>query len=558
MANRRAFDTASARRGWPATIVTLATIGLIEVLSRTLLAIPDATALYVVIVAYAAFQGGLWVGGLNAALALVHAVYFLGAPGELFVLSDETAGRIKALAIALVIVVLLVAHLKRDADEVGAVVEANALLKGQLAERARAEQAARALALMGRKLLETLDFGQVADRIVFTLFHLFRVTRAVLYELHRDTGALVCIATAGETDAGRWLGQTLPPGSGVAGRAVAERQAMWAVDLVTSDLALPPWAVERYLDEGYRSTSALPLIARGEVLGALVVVSPPGRDYSEEERRLLAIFADQAALALENSRLYQELREALEHLHTSHQQVVRRERLAAVDELTRNLAHHLNNRLAVILWRAEALARNQRDSDLALTLDMIAQTTRETADLIRRLVEASSVPDAHRATAIDLNDLIRDATQTVGLRWQDEARRRGVTIEQALDPDRLLTVVHPAPLSEALVALIVNALEALPEGGQVRIATGRSIDDVQVTVADDGPGMSNDVRDRVLEPFFTTKGPQRAGLGLSNAYRIARQCGGDLTIETAPGRGTAVTLRLPSVAPAESREIVVS
>ena len=106
------------------------------------------------------------------------------------------------------------------------------------------------------------------------------------------------------------------------------------------------------------------------------------------------------------------------------------------------------------------------------------------------------------------------------------------------------------------MALLVNALEAVPGGGRVSIATERSADHVQCTVANDGAGMTDEVRERALEPFFTTKGPQRAGLGLSEAHRVARQYGGGLTIETAPGRGTVVTLRLPAVpglAPTEAR-----
>jgi len=131
-----------------------------------------------------------------------------------------------------------------------------------------------------------------------------------------------------------------------------------------------------------------------------------------------------------------------------------------------------------------------------------------------------------------------------------------VTLDPALAAARLPVVAHPAPLSEALVALLVNALEAVPGGGRVSIATERSADHVQCTVANDGAGMTDEVRERALEPFFTTKGPQRAGLGLSEAHRVARQYGGGLTIETAPGRGTVVTLRLPAVpglAPTEAR-----
>jgi CheY-like chemotaxis protein/anti-sigma regulatory factor (Ser/Thr protein kinase) len=101
------------------------------------------------------------------------------------------------------------------------------------------------------------------------------------------------------------------------------------------------------------------------------------------------------------------------------------------------------------------------------------------------------------------------------------------------------------PLREVIMNLLLNSVDALPEGGTITITTGAADGHVVCTVADTGVGMTDEVRRRAFEPFFTTKGPQNTGLGLSVAHGIAQRHHGELSIESEPGRGTVVTLRLP-------------
>ncbi|PYM65878.1 MAG: hypothetical protein DMD79_03950 [Candidatus Rokuibacteriota bacterium] len=173
--------------------------------------------------------------------------------------------------------------------------------------RKRAQETAAALAEVGRELVATVDFAQVAERVVSTVARVFQVRRAGLYRLDPVSRALTCIAIAGEGDPGPWLGRVLPFGAGPAGRAVAEERAAPSPDIPTdSPGPLPEWLVERFQAEGLRAGAGAPLIARGKTLGALDLADRAGRVFTGGELGLLSVFADQAAAALQNAELYEE------------------------------------------------------------------------------------------------------------------------------------------------------------------------------------------------------------------------------------------------------------
>jgi signal transduction histidine kinase len=120
------------------------------------------------------------------------------------------------------------------------------------------------------------------------------------------------------------------------------------------------------------------------------------------------------------------------------------------------------------------------------------------------------------------------------------------TIELAFEPGDIPEVLAlPGALREVLVALILNGVEALPEGGQITVRTWATGEAVHCAVADSGPGMSHEVRGRALEPFFTTKGPRHQGLGLSMAHGILRRHRGELEISRDERQGGVVTFHLP-------------
>ena len=179
------------------------------------------------------------------------------------------------------------------------------------------EKASLALAEAARDLAGTLDLAQKANLVVSTVVRLFRVARAALYQLDDASTTLVCIAATGRIDAGKWVGQSVPIGQGIVGQAVEDGRPIWAPDaLADVNVLRPDWLRIELQSQHYHSLVALPLVARGRKLGAVVVADHVRRAFTKEDIRLLAAFADQVALSLDNARLYQETQRRLRQTET--------------------------------------------------------------------------------------------------------------------------------------------------------------------------------------------------------------------------------------------------
>ena len=156
--------------------------------------------------------------------------------------------------------------------------------------------------------------------------------------------------------------------------------------------------------------------------------------------------------------------------------------------------------------------------------------------------------------AVDVNEVIADALEMTQARWRDEAQSRGITIDVDTDLAPVPAVAGDAAgLREVFTNLILNAVDAMPAGGQLRLSTRATDTGIDVVVRDTGTGMSETVRKRIFDPFFTTKGPQGTGLGLAMAYGIVSRHGGSITVESAEGEGSTFRLGFPltaDVAPA--------
>ncbi|HSF05866.1 MAG TPA: ATP-binding protein [Methylomirabilota bacterium] len=501
-------------------VTATAVLGLNALTNGESVAHPIALACVV----YSVFRGGVGPGLVSTALVISDAlIRAVAVPFGL----DEPLRQVNMVALACLVLVLVTGHLKRRADRAGELSQANQQLTGQLIERARSEEAAMALAAMTRDLVEPLDIDRIHHRIVSTLRELFRARLAMLYQLNTSSQELMCVATAGDVDDTRWLGHRLPaPPARLSPEVLA--------------------AVAAQEIPGSGQTRVIPLRARGKLLGALTLGLPEGTLTRDTDLQLLSIFAGHAALALENSRLYEDLRATLEQLSGSQNRLVDEARLRATEELAAGVAHHVNNRLMVILAGIQLLKPKLASEDHRSLLEIAERTTLDTACLVDGLRQFTLGRPKDAAESADLN---LAAQRAVGLCRADlaEALVRGVPVEIALNLGSLPRVVaDQALLEEALAHVVRNAIEAVADRGAVTITTSPAGASVLCVVSDTGIGMSEDVLQRAAEPFFTTKGPQRPGLGLSAALGIVRQLGGQLDIRSEVNTGTRVTLRLRS------------
>ena len=289
----------------------------------------------------------------------------------------------------------------------------------------------------------------------------------------------------------------------------------------------------------------MPLSARDRVLGVMTLRSAE-RPFSEAEERLLVNAAHLIALALASVRLYEERTRAFGELAAAQDQLVRTEKLRALGEMASGVAHDFNNLLASVLGRAQLLLRRVQEPQQRQWLQVIERSALDGAQTVRRLQDFTRIRRDQPLVPLDLNQVVRDSLDITQSRWKDESTSRGIVIEVRTR----LTDVPAVPgdaseLREAMTNLILNAVDAMPEGGTLTLATALVDDRVEVTISDTGVGMPPEVREKVFDPFFTTKGPQGTGLGLSMTYGIVSRHGGTIVIDSEVGRGSIFRLSFP-------------
>ena len=437
-----------------------------------------------------------------------------------------------------------------------------------ITDRKQAEEATKALVEVGRELAGTLDLTPAINQIVSTVLRLFDVRHAALYGLDTATDTLTCVAVAGEAEPSRWIGQTFPATMGVAGTAIAEGRLVWSSDVLTDpQITFPEWAADNVRREGLRSVAAIPLIARGSRLGVLVLADVVSRSFTERELELLSAFAHQAALALQNARLYQEARQACQELLQTRDELIQAQKMEAIGLLAGGIAHDFNNMLTVIGGRSELVAlKLAPDHPLRRQADIIRKVVGQGTALTQQLLTFSR-KQVLQPKVLNLNAFLTDLVPML-------RRLIGEDIDLVFVPQPELGQVRadPTRMEQVILNLIINARDAMPRGGRLTLETGNVEVNggfalrhpgvcpgqyVRLMVRDTGIGMDEKTRSRIFEPFFTTKDPG-TGLGLSTVYGIVRQHEGHIFVESELGQGSTFTAYLPRVegaaaSPVESR-----
>ncbi len=246
---------------------------------------------------------------------------------------------------------------------------------------------------------------------------------------------------------------------------------------------------------------------------------------------------------------------AAAYIEIAHEQLITSARLRALGQLAIGATHSLNNSFAAVLGRAQLLAERARDEELRAELREIQQTASSGAQIVRRLQEFARTPREEKFAPTDVNALLREAAEITRFYWRDQAESRGVVIDVVKDfSDVPPVLAHPRELREVFIEFILNAIEALPNGGLLTLSTERKGEALSVAFTDTGEGIAESTRRRVFDPFFTTKGDTHAGLGLSIAARIIGQHNGKVEVTSQSGRGSCFTLTLPVVQPARAEE----
>ena len=227
-------------------------------------------------------------------------------------------------------------------------------------------------------------------------------------------------------------------------------------------------------------------------------------------------------------------------------QASRDEQLRGLGTLAAGVAHTFNNSLAVILGHAELAARQGPDATLAPHISAITSAARDSAAIVGRIQDVARTRERRESVPVDLPKITREVIELTRPQWRDEAQARGVAYEVAsnLEPDvRILG--NSAELRETLINLCLNAFDAMPTGGRLTIAVMRNQEQAALEIADTGVGMSEEVRERIFEPYFTTKEEGGSGLGLALAFGVVEGHGGQIDAVSEIGHGTVFRLTFP-------------
>ena len=347
-------------------------------------------------------------------------------------------------------------------------------------------------------------------------------------------------------------------GEGIAGR-VAQVGEPIIVDDIETDPRFAKLNDPRY---GTGSFMCMPVRVGDRVIGVLNLAKKEDqsggsviRAFTPTDLQFLNALMTYIGYAVDNARLLDEAQDAarklqsvVDDLKATQAQLVRGETLSAIGKLASGMAHHLNNLFAVILGRLETLLVKVPDQEARRYLEIVQRAAQDGAEVVRRVQRFSRVQPVSRTVPVDLNQLAQEVLELTRPRWHNEALLRQIRVDTALDLGAIRPVAGElAPLREVLMNLLLNGIDAMPGGGRLIFKTWMTGPDVHCSVSDTGAGMSEEVRHRALDPFFTTKGPKSTGLGLSVTYGIVQRHNGKLEIESTPGRGTTVTITLPAM-----------
>jgi PAS domain S-box-containing protein len=231
----------------------------------------------------------------------------------------------------------------------------------------------------------------------------------------------------------------------------------------------------------------------------------------------------------------------------SEREIIRLERLHALEEMARGVAHNFNNILVGVLGYAQLIEMQSNDENAKENAKEIIESALRAKDLVQRLnLSVGRGNDIPPHKIDNFNTIVQQVIEDTSPRWKDEAEVDGITIQVETEfHDVPPVVADPVGLHHILVHLITNAADALVEGGTIKISTGQREQMVQLKVEDNGVGMSEETQKRIFDPFFTTRQDVGSGLGLSMAYRTVTSWDGAIEVNSSPGAGSEFVILLP-------------
>lgn len=428
------------------------------------------------------------------------------------------------------------------------VIVALAFLQEREAVVRRGVEQFRALVEAGMVLSKELSLESVLRKIAELACKVLGAKYGAVGMLNEDGGGLSQFITVGiDEEVASRIGP-LPVGKGILGAVVREAKPLRLKDLTNDPRSHgfpkhhPPM----------RSFLGVPIVSKGKVFGNLYLTEKQGaEEFSKEDEAVAVTLAAQAAIAVENVSLYEEVRRSYEQLKRSQDLLLRQEKLASLGRLAAGLAHEINNPLSSVAGFAEALQRRAQSErlkgldefqDVSEYLAFIQEEVARASAIVRRLLDFARQREPS-FEVLDLSSLIRDTVALIRRQAAVANKRIALDIAPGLPPvqaDRQM-------LQQLMLNLVTNALDAIDGEGEVWISALSTPEHVEVLVRDTGCGIPPEHLAKVFDPFFTTKEVGKGtGLGLAICQGIMEQHGGSIEVRSdGVGKGTTVAICLP-------------
>lgn len=437
-------------------------------------------------------------------------------------------------------------------------------------KEASKERSQRAIELLGSaidvKISELTENNRQLKRKIFDLYTIFELSRnlnAVLnYDTLVDSFLLTSLGQVGASSAALYL----PQGSQAAAFTLAMSKGIQHEDEAQAEVPIngrmatylkavaKPVTVgdlsERFSDSPrfafltvFRNGLMIPLIIQAQLRGLLALGRKvSGGGFGADDIEFLSILANQFAVALENARLYESERMALQELRKAQKQLVLAERYAAVGELSAKIAHEINNPLSIISNYLLLCQKNLDNSDKAGEhLDVAREELTRIAGIVRQLLDFHR-PQKTKKAPVDLPRLIDEILAL--MEWQLDERK--IKIVREFDTGLPQVFASQEMLKQVFLNLVINARDAMPDGGTLNISAAAHNAELSIKVADTGPGIPDENLPRIFEPFFTTKeGAIGTGLGLSVCFGIIKEHGGRIIAGNDISGGAVFEISLP-------------
>jgi signal transduction histidine kinase/ActR/RegA family two-component response regulator len=410
-----------------------------------------------------------------------------------------------------------------------------------------------------RAIAERLDLRSIFQVVVRTLEDSLPVdfSCVCLYDSAAEVLTVTCVGVRSETLAME-LGMTQQSPVEIDQNGLSRcvrGQLVYEPDLSVVNFPFP----QRLLRGGLHSVVAAPLLFESKVFGVLIASRRQTEGFASGDCEFLRQLSEHVALAAHQAQVYTALEQAYQDLRQTQQTVMQQERLRALGQMASGIAHDINNAVSPVALYTESLLETEpnlspRTREYLETtqraIDDVAQTVARMREFYRQ-----QEPQLELAS-VDLSRLAQQVLDLTRVRWNDMPQRRGkmIQLKTELSPQLPPIAGSESEIREALINLVFNAVDAMPEGGTLTLRTkvGQSArhasgpQQVHLEVADTGVGMDEATRRRCLEPFFTTKGERGTGLGLAMVYGIAQRHNAEIEIESATGKGTTVRLDFPA------------